>query len=62
MSVKNRWPAVKHDFRPKGLSFRILKDASLQDLVEVCEHYQEQLNLYCQNDRGEYYNMVEEAI
>lgn len=53
---------MKHDFRPKGLSFRILKDASLQDLVEVCEHYQEQLNLYCQNDRGEYYNMVEEAI
>lgn len=47
MATQHNWPAVKHDYRPFGLSFHRLASPTIVDLVKVCEHYLEVLNTQC---------------
>lgn len=47
MATQAGWPAVKHDYRKHGLSFRILRVPKLKDIVKVCDHYEEKMLTLC---------------
>lgn len=46
MSTKHHWPPLEFDHREDGLSFRKMKEPTLQDIVKICNHYDEMLEKF----------------
>ncbi|TNJ28934.1 hypothetical protein GMRT_11123 [Giardia muris] len=51
MATQHNWPAIRHDYRPFGLSYHKLAAPTIADLVKVCEHYLEVINTQCDGER-----------
>ena len=62
MSIKHRWPARHYNFRDQGVSITVLKEPRIADIVLLCDHYDEMLDLYGKEGDLENYKYVKEVI
>ncbi|CAL6029021.1 Conserved_hypothetical protein [Hexamita inflata] len=64
MSIKNKWPALEYDFRQEAISRRSLEQPVIKDIIKVCDHYDEMLEIYevCKERDYENYDLVKQAI
>lgn len=53
---------MEFDYREEGLSFRKLKEPTLDDIVKICDHYDEMLELYGKKGDLDNYKIVKLAI